>query len=106
MRIHEMERWLAAIVVVAGVFLLASAPAFALCATCYTAALGAKGIQALKSGILTLLIPTATLFSGLIWVTFRYRNSSPSWPANLTAENQLRAEVEEPKIESHASMTL
>jgi len=105
MRIHEYKKWLAVLVVVAGIFLLASAPAFA-CPTCYTAALGAKGIQALKSGILTLLIPTATLFSGLIWVTFRYRNSYPSWQAKGTAEDRDYRDADEPTIEFQAGTTL
>ena len=35
-----------------------------------------KGVAALKSGILILLIPTTILFGGLMWVTFQRRNSS------------------------------
>jgi hypothetical protein len=58
--------------------LLKSAPAFA-CATCYTDAIGPKALEAIKSGILILLLPTVVIFGGVIWVTFRYRDSDTSW---------------------------
>ena len=60
------------------IFLLLSAPAFALCPNCYSSAIGDKGISALKSGILILLIPTMILFGGLFWITFKRRN--PYYP--------------------------
>ena len=85
MRMGCVKKWLPVLAAVTGVFLLSSRPAFALCATCY-AALGAKGTRALQSGILILLIPTAAIFCGLLWATFRYRNSYPNWPAPAQAE--------------------
>ena len=86
MRMGCVKKWLPVLAAVTGVFLLSSRPAFALCATCYNPALGAKGIRALQSGILILLIPTVAIFRGLLWATFRYRNSYPNWPARAQAE--------------------
>ncbi|SRR5579885_2081659 len=60
-----------------------SAPALAFCATCYTDAIGPKALEALKSGILILLLPTVVIFSGLMWVTFRYRNNYSWWQTSL-----------------------
>ena len=103
MRISAVKRWMPALMLVGGVSLFASAPAHAFCATCYTAAMGAKGLAALKSGILILLVPTVILFSGLMLLIFRYRNSYPYWPSaasqmqpgaladsNLLAREELR----------------
>lgn len=78
MRSGKFIQWGLRICAMAVVLLRASQPAFA-CATCYTSALGAKGIQALKSGILILLLPTVAIFGTLMLLTFRYRNSCPSW---------------------------
>jgi|tagenome__1003787_1003787.scaffolds.fasta_scaffold18113132_2 hypothetical protein len=45
------------------------------CAMCYTTvAGGGQGvIQALKSGIIVLLIPPLVLFTGLMWVILRWK---------------------------------
>ena len=45
------------------------------CAMCYTTvAGGGQGvIQALKSGIIILLIPPLVLFTGLVWVILRWK---------------------------------
>ena len=69
---------------VAGALLSSSASAFA-CAVCYGSSLGEKGIHALKSGILILLLPTVAMFSVLMWLTFRYRNACPSWRRALSS---------------------
>jgi hypothetical protein len=47
------------------------------CAMCYTSAAAAKkaGIEALRSGILILLVPPLVIFAGIIWLTYRSRNS-------------------------------
>ncbi|MBZ5515314.1 MAG: hypothetical protein LAN62_10860, partial [Acidobacteriia bacterium] len=47
------------------------------CAMCYTSAAAAKkaGIEALRSGILILLVPPLMIFAGIIWLTYRSRNS-------------------------------
>ena len=76
-----IKRSLPALILVGGVCLFASASAHAFCAVCYTDAMGPKALAALKSGILILLIPTVLLFSGLLWLTFRHRNSYPYWPS-------------------------
>lgn len=54
------------------------------CATCYTDALGSKGLHAIQSGILILLLPTIAIFAALMLLTFRYRNSCPSWRRPVT----------------------
>lgn len=43
---------------------------------CYTSAESAKkaGIEALRSGILILLVPPLVMFGGIIWLTYRSRN--------------------------------
>ncbi len=78
MRTRKLGKWGLALAALAGVCLLASQPALA-CATCYTSSLGPKGLQAIKSGILILLLPTAAIFGALILLTFWYRNSCPAW---------------------------
>jgi hypothetical protein len=59
------------------VVLIVSVPAFAQgCALCYTqaASAGARMIQALKSGILILIIPPTLMSLGVIGVCYRKRN--------------------------------
>ena len=59
------------------VVLIVSVPAFAQgCALCYTqaASAGARMIQALKSGILVLIIPPTLMSLGVIGVCYRKRN--------------------------------
>lgn len=63
--------------VLAGLLLLTAAPAFSQsCALCYTqaASSGSKMIQALKSGILILIIPPTLGTIGMIFVVHRKRN--------------------------------
>jgi hypothetical protein len=68
--------WLA----LAGLFLLLTAvPAFSQqCALCYTqaASSGARMIQALKSGILILIVPPTLGSVGMIFVVYRKRNQT------------------------------
>ena len=81
-------RWLAAL---AGV-LLPSALAYAQgCAMCYTSAAAAKAgaLQALRSGILILLLPALTMFAGIFVVIYRSRdrfNGSADWTAERDRE--------------------
>jgi hypothetical protein len=59
------------------VVLIVSVPAFAQgCALCYTqaASAGARVIQALKSGILILIIPPTLMSLGVIGICYRKRN--------------------------------
>jgi hypothetical protein len=46
------------------------------CALCYLSAAssGSKGIAAIKSGILILLVPTLVLFGFVLWLALRRRN--------------------------------
>lgn len=71
---------LAGMLLVAAVLLLASAPeAFAQgCALCRTAAeaTGERGAKTLNLAILVLLIPTVSIFGGVLFCAFRYRNRS------------------------------
>ena len=59
------------------VMLIVSVPAFSQgCALCYTqaASSGARMIQALKSGILILIVPPTLMSLGLIGICYRKRN--------------------------------
>jgi len=63
--------------ILAGLLLLSALPAFSQsCALCYTQAAlaGAKMIQALKSGILILVIPPTLGSIGMIFVVHHKRN--------------------------------
>jgi hypothetical protein len=64
-------------VLLAGFILAAPLPAFSQsCALCYTqaASSGARMIQALKSGILILIVPPTLGSIGMIFVGYRKRN--------------------------------
>jgi hypothetical protein len=70
-------RWLRMMAALAGLLLLATAPAFSQgCALCYTqaASSGAKMIAALKSGILVLIVPPTLGSVGMLFVVHRKRN--------------------------------
>ena len=61
------------------------------CAMCYTSAAAAKAgaIQALRSGILILLVPALTMFAGIFVVIYRSRdrfNGSAGWSAERDRE--------------------
>jgi hypothetical protein len=81
-------RWVAAL---GGVF-SSSALAYAQgCAMCYTSAAAAKAgaLQALRSGILILLVPALTMFAGIFVVIYRSRdrfNGSADWSAEPDRE--------------------
>jgi hypothetical protein len=65
------------IVLVALAMLAAALPAFSQnCALCYTQAASAGGrmIQALRSGILILIVPPTFMSVGMIFVVYRKRN--------------------------------
>lgn len=65
------------IVLVAFVMLAAPLPAFSQsCALCYTqaASAGARMIQALRSGILILIVPPTFMSLGMIFIVYRKRN--------------------------------
>ena len=85
MRQSRLHGWKVTIPAAAGVLLCVCQRSMA-CATCYTDALGPRGMHAIKSGILILLLPAAALFSGLLLLAFRYRNSCPSWHATSTGQ--------------------
>jgi hypothetical protein len=87
--IHPGGRALRLGSVMAVVLLLSALPAFSQsCALCYTQAAlaGAKMIQALKSGILILVVPPTLGSLGMIWVVHHKRNqvrpgkqAGPDW---------------------------
>jgi hypothetical protein len=65
------------IVLVALAMLVAPLPAFSQsCALCYTqaASAGARMIQALRSGILILIVPPTFMSIGMIFIVYRKRN--------------------------------
>ncbi len=65
------------IVLVALAILAAPLPAFSQsCALCYTqaASAGARMIQALRSGILILIVPPTFMSVGMIFIVYRKRN--------------------------------
>ena len=65
------------IALVALVMLAAPLPAFSQsCALCYTqaASAGARMIQALRSGILILIVPPTLMSVGMIFIVYRKRN--------------------------------
>jgi hypothetical protein len=65
------------IVLVALAMLAAPLPAFSQsCALCYTqaASAGARMIQALRSGILILIVPPTLMSVGMIFIVYRKRN--------------------------------
>lgn len=72
--------------------LIAPVPGFAQgCAMCYTSAAAAKAgaIQALRSGILILLVPPLLMFGAIFVVIYRYRNrfnGADDWSAELDLE--------------------
>ena len=75
----KMARWFrrAAPLVTGAFLLLAAAPAFCQgCALCYTqaASSGTRFIQALRSGILVLIIPPMFMSVGITVVAYRKRN--------------------------------
>jgi len=77
----SLKRWrqlgILGIALAAVVVLLCPMPAFAQsCALCYTqaASSGSRMIQALKSGILVLIIPPTLGSVGMIFVVYRKRN--------------------------------
>jgi len=81
-------RWVAALTGL----LSSSALAYAQgCAMCYTSAAAAKAgaIQALRSGILILLLPALVMFTGIFVVIYRSRNrfnGAVEWPAEQDRE--------------------
>jgi hypothetical protein len=77
MGIHLNWRQMCVVGVLAGLLLLLAAPGFSQsCALCYTqaASSGSKMIQALRSGILILIVPPTLGTIGLIFVVHRKRN--------------------------------
>jgi hypothetical protein len=73
----KIERPLLLLGVVGLALLAAPLPAFSQsCALCYTqaASAGARMIQALRSGILILIIPPTFMSVGMIFIVYRKRN--------------------------------
>ncbi len=73
------NKWAAAGAVCSGILALATPRAVAQgCAMCYqtAAASGAPGREALRHGILILLLPSVTLFMGIFGLIYRRRNQA------------------------------
>jgi hypothetical protein len=72
----HLRKWISFLAgVAAGVSFFPMA-ARAQCPLCYMSAAssGSKGIEALKHGILILLVPTLVLFGSVLWLALRRRN--------------------------------
>jgi len=69
--------WLARCLTLAALALSVGVPAWAECAMCKAAAGSQKAaaILALNKGIILLGIPPAAIIIGMVWLTYRYRNS-------------------------------
>jgi len=84
-------RWTRWVVALSGL-LSSSALAYAQgCAMCYTSAAAAKAgaLQALRSGILILLVPALVMFAGIFVVIYRSRdrfNGAAGWTAERDRE--------------------
>jgi hypothetical protein len=74
----------------AGLWMAGAAPAWA-CPNCYSSALGEKGLHAIKSGILILLLPTMALFGAIMVLTFRRRDPESAGFFRHTPEEDLLA---------------
>jgi hypothetical protein len=73
----RLQCWFISVALTVMVVMLTAAPAFSQsCALCYTqaASAGARMIQALKSGILVLVIPPTLGSIGMIFVVHHKRN--------------------------------
>jgi len=73
----RVQRLLVAIALVGLAMLAAPLPAFSQsCALCYTqaASAGARMIEALRSGILILIVPPTLMSVGMIFIVYRKRN--------------------------------
>ena len=91
MNFKWLLRWMRWVAALGGVF-SSSALAYAQgCAMCYTSAAAAKAgaLQALRSGILILLVPALTMFAGIFVVIYRSRDrfsGSADWSADRERE--------------------
>ncbi len=74
---RNLVLWLARSLALAALAMIAGAPAWAQCAMCKAAAGSQKAsaILALNKGIILLGIPPAAIILGMVWLTYRYRNS-------------------------------
>ena len=105
-------RWTRWVVALIGL-VCSSAPAYAQgCAMCYTSAASAKAgaIEALRSGILILLLPALFMFAGIFVVIYRSRNRfvhSGEWTAEQDREVHemfMRMDrVEEPGLQERST---
>ena len=80
------------IALAAFMFLLAPVPAFSQsCALCYTqaASSGSRMIQALKSGILVMIVPPTLGSIGMIFVVYKKRNQVRRTDEEETSEAQM-----------------
>ena len=89
--IRYAVKWARGLAFLSGL-LSSSALAYAqVCAMCYTSAAAAKAgaLQALRSGILILLVPALMMFAGIFVVIYRSRdrfNGSADWSAEQERE--------------------
>jgi hypothetical protein len=69
-------KWTPRVAALAGLFFCPALACAQGCAMCYTSAAAAKAgaIQALRSGILILLMPALVMFAGIFVVIYRSRN--------------------------------
>ena len=83
--------WPARCFLLAALALGAGVPAWAQCAMCKAAAGSQKAVAilALNKGIILLGVPPAAIIIGMIWLTYRYRNSPQDAHRPLSQEKKL-----------------
>ena len=86
----NLTTWMKALGGLAAAVWAAPVPAAAQCVLCYLSAAssGAKGAQALRWGILVLILPTLALFGGVILLAIRRRNPVERAPDSFPAGHE------------------
>jgi hypothetical protein len=93
-------KWTRRVAALTGLFFCPALACAQGCAMCYTSAAAAKAgaVQALRSGILILLLPALVMFAGIFVVIYRSRNrfnGAADWTAEQDREwRELLQEVE------------
>jgi hypothetical protein len=74
----HLKSWMGVLAGAAAWLWFSAVPAAAQCALCYTSAgsAGARGIAALRLGIIILLVPAVVLFLGVLYVALRNKDGA------------------------------
>ncbi len=90
----RVRRWVSTLSMWAAVYCVTAAPAAAQCILCYTSAAGSgdRGIRAIQTGILILMVPTVTILCGLVWMAFSRRHGDRAQPDSSEMDLQWEEE--------------